>query len=112
VALPVLTVSLAGHLTKQSLEGAFVGVREQLARGDEKRVVLFDCTAMDDYDFEAREAFVVWHRQHRTRLARVAIATDRAIWHLVVRTMALASSTPMRPFATVPDATAWLTSAI
>lgn len=68
--------------------------------------VLIDCLAVEDYDLDAREAFVAWMRQSRPK--RVAFVLDKPLWRMVVRAMSMASSVPMHAFERVADAEAWL----
>ena len=37
--------------------------------------MVVDCLAMDDYDPDARRAFVEWHKAHKGRVSAVAILT-------------------------------------
>ena len=68
---------------------------------------MVDCSAMTGYDTEARVAFVDWARSNRKRLARIAIVTNNALWHMVISAMRLASSTEMKAFSDVGPARAW-----
>ena len=110
---------LRGHLTEPSLEAAL----EQLARdtaaaasqrppsADRARAwlrILVDCSTMTSYDPEARSRFVRWGRESVQRLERVGIVTDKTLWHMIIRAMALASGVQMRPFVDPADAEAWL----
>ena len=70
--------------------------------------LIVDCREMTSYDSEARSAFVTWNRSHRQHLERVAIITDKLLWHMVIRTMSLASGQTMRPFDGIEDAQAWV----
>lgn len=69
-------------------------------------LALIDCRAMTDYELAARHAFVEWLK--RSKPAKVAIVTDRELWHLVIRTMSLASGVPLMPFADERAARDWL----
>lgn len=106
-------VRLEGHLTREvlerELEKVAPAVPSQRAPTGSRRaggLVLLDCTRMTDYDLEARHAFVAWLKGSLP--AKVAILTDRELWHLVIRTMSLASGVPLMPFADERAAREWL----
>ena len=71
--------------------------------------LLVDCSAMDDYEAEARRLFTEWNSQNRHRIDRVAVVTEKVLWHMVIRTIGLASSQTMKPFDTRDAAFEWLT---
>jgi len=108
IAHDVSVVELTGHLTLEAVEAALSPLHDGLADGVS---LVFDCTEMTGYDRAARSRFVEWHGAHRDRIARVAIVTDRTLWHVAVTAMSLASSTTMRAFRARAEAEAWATGA-
>ncbi len=102
---PTLSVRLEGHLTRDQLKDALARVTPALG-SDEPLRLLVDCSEMVGYDLDARHAFVEWLREHTP--GRVAILTDRALWRMVISSMSLASSVPLRPFADRTAAEGWL----
>jgi hypothetical protein len=73
--------------------------------------MLVDVLEMTDYQPEARELFVDWHKRHRSQLSKVAIVTSNAFWRVVVSAMALASGQHMKAFDARRAAEAWLDEA-
>lgn len=63
---------------------------------------------MVSYTAEARSAFVDWLLQHRDSLYRVAIVTEKTVWHMVVATMAVGARIPMKAFSTLDEALDWI----
>lgn len=63
---------------------------------------------MVSYETDARELFVDWNRKRRGQVARLAVVTERPMWHLVVSGMALASGQAMKAFSDHDAAHAWL----
>lgn len=104
---PYVEVVLAGQLTARALEKRLNQASASLASGT-ARGVLVDCLAMSGYDHDARESFVLWNRREKSRIARLAVVTDRAMWHLVVSGMALASGGKLKAFNQRLPAIDWL----
>lgn len=102
----ILTIKLEGHLTETSLRAAFRGA-ESPALG--RYGMLVNCFELQSYELASREAFVEWHKRERARIAGVAILTTRAVWHMVIGAMAVASGQAMRAFDKEREARAWLT---
>ncbi len=97
-------VVLRGRLTPFGLLDAL----SELSLEGDLGALIFDCREMTDYEPEARELFVRWHRTHRGRIGAVAIVTDRPLWHLVISAMALASGQTMKAFSDLEDARRWV----
>ena len=103
-----IEVELCGHLTLDQLHSKLVAAEAAVARLSPKPHLIVDCRAMDGYDVAARTFFVEWNAKMRDRLGKLAVLTERQMWHLVVSGMALASRRQMRAFSTREDALAWL----
>ncbi|MGE0784078.1 MAG: STAS/SEC14 domain-containing protein [Sandaracinaceae bacterium] len=107
--MATVTLRLSGHLTREALEAELVDVVPALE--ESACEVLVDCHTMTGYDSEARAAFVEFLRAHRSNMRRIAVVTDKTLWHMVVSTMALASGVAMRAFSDAESAQHWLRSA-
>jgi hypothetical protein len=106
-SVAIVTITLQGQLNEPDLASRLERADEDLRQvGGAVRLVV-DALRMTGYDSGARERFVAWHRDRRPQLRRVAIVTDKPLWSMVVRAMALAAGVPMRPFATLDAALAW-----
>ncbi len=81
---------------------------ERAMKDDGRIHVVLDCRTMVSYTAEGRKAFVDWLLQHRDELYRVAIVTEKTVWHMVVSTMALAARIPMKAFSTLDEALDWI----
>lgn len=103
----LVDIPLEGHLTEPALAATLRAAAQQL---EPPCAMVVDCLAMDDYDPEARRAFVEWHKAHKGRVSAVAILTSKASWRLVISAMALASGQRMKPFADRASAEAWIRS--
>jgi hypothetical protein len=109
---PVLEVELVGHLALARLQPALDDAVGQLAPGTmESFALLVDCTRMDGYDRDARDHFVAWNAKLRTRCLRLAVVTQRQLWHMVVAGMALAARQQMKAFHDRTTALLWLRGA-
>jgi hypothetical protein len=104
----ITTVDLAGHLTAESVDATLGSVDVP----DCDCALLIDCMHMTGYDNEARERFVVWNREHKERLRRVAVVTDKPLWRMVISAMSLASGQQMRGFASRGEAEQWLSDSV
>jgi hypothetical protein len=104
---PIVTVTFVGHLSRDVLDAELGSAKRNIGAG---AGMVVDCLAMSDYDAEARDHFVKWHREHRDRLRGVAVVTEKRLWHMIVSAMALASGQRMKAFDTVDEARAWLDS--
>ncbi len=100
-----LIVVLTGHLTSEALNAALLEPAAALESSPAALIV--DCRDMDGYDTGARETFVNWNRTWRHRITRVAVITDKTLWHVVVSAMALASSQQMKAFRSAEEAELW-----
>lgn len=100
-------LALVGHLTVASLESA---IAEQLAKVPATGFseLLVDCSALLDYDVDARARFTKWLGSERHRLTAIAIVTDRQLYHLVIAAMALASRMNIKAFDGRAAAERWL----
>lgn len=96
----VLEVIIVGQLTRVSMANLLAPVSAAIRRSTDRCAVLVDCLGMTGYDLDARKIFVDWNAEHRKRIDRVAIITDKQLWQLVVTAMALASGQRMQPFST------------
>lgn len=103
---PVLMLKLGGFLTRAQLDAELAPVAGQLAAMGSASLIV-DAREMTDYDAGARERFVAWNSDHRRRIRRVAIVTDKTLWHMVITAMALASRQTMRAFSSLEAARAW-----
>jgi hypothetical protein len=108
ILVPVLEMELQGHLTDTVLEAALVSVTGRLVGGTTSFRLLVDCLRMTGYDSAARALFVEWNKKHRRRIERVAVLTEKVIWHMVISAMSLASRQDMRPFTDRAAALGWL----
>lgn len=111
-----LTTSPIPQAVWAKLEGKFTIVEandffracQSAMKGDTRIHVVLDCRTMVSYTAEARSAFVDWLMQHRDGLYRVAIVTEKTVWHMVVSTMALGARIPMKAFSTLDEALDWI----
>ena len=69
--------------------------------------LVVDAREMTGYDVDARARFVEWNSQHRARIRRVAIITDKLAWRAVISAMSLATRQPMKAFSLAEDAEKW-----
>lgn len=104
----VVVMRLTGFLDAAQVREATSRASDQLDRIGEGSL-LVDCLAMDDYEGEARRIFTEWNATNKHRVRRVAVVTEKLLWHMVVRTIGLASSQTMRPFSDIDEAHLWLT---
>ncbi len=51
---------------------------------------------------------MIWNARFRPRINRVAVITEKILWHMVVAAMAVASGQTMKAFDSVDAAEAWL----
>ncbi len=100
------TITLSGYLTRVDLAKALAASELSLQQGRQR--LLIDARRMLDYASEARSYFVDWNRRNKSRIEGVAVVTDKALWHMVVSAMALASRQKLRAFWDVPSANSWL----
>ena len=104
----VLTAKIVGHLDKQVLSAALGPLDDKLATmGSEGAAVVFDISAMTSYDGEARTAYIQWQTLQRERLARIAVVTQRTLWHMVIAAIGLASKVSVKTFSTEAEARRW-----
>ncbi len=106
--LPRVDVTLTGHLTREVLAQALDGATGRLGDGFHQVALIVDCRSMTGYDADARALFVSWNARFRSRIDRVAVITEKVLWHMVVAAMAIASSQRMKAFDRVEKAEAWL----
>jgi hypothetical protein len=92
-------------LIEPALKGEFEALERFLSRQQTRIGLVVDCTAMTAYTPEARALFVEWHRANRECIHAVGIVTTNMLWHMIVRTMALAT---MRPFVELERAIAFV----
>jgi SpoIIAA-like len=109
-AAAIVEVVLTGHLTRAKLVQALTPAEAAIAAGSASVALLVDCSAMSGYDTEAREYFVAWNKRSGGRVRRLAVVTERTMWHLVVSGMALASGQLMKAFDGRAAAVLWLTA--
>jgi SpoIIAA-like len=107
-SLGFLDVSLRGHLTQERLQGALLEADRALDASSSSVRLIVDCREMSGYDTEARDFFVAWNTRMRARIAKLAVVTERKMWHLVVSGMALASGQRMKAFDDRASALIWL----
>jgi len=62
---------------------------------------------MTSYDMAARSTFVEWNKKWRGKISRVAIVTDKWLWHMVINVMAKAAGQSMKPFTNLEQAREW-----
>lgn len=102
-------VELVGHLDLAGLQGALSPIHEALARKPGSFRMLINALHMESYDPVARDWWVrEWSPQYRPRLERLAIVTDRTVWHMLAVTLALATSLKIKPFREPGEAREWL----
>lgn len=104
----IIEILLRGHLTRDALRSALLAAAVSIDEAGSSARVLVDCRDMSGYDTDARELFVSWNSEMRSRIARLAVVTERGMWHLVVSGMALASGQPMKAFKDRVSAMVWL----
>jgi len=106
----VLELRLPGHLTLAALDDALKVLDTELARVPAATPVglLIDAHEMSGYDADARARFVEWNGKVREKVLRVAIITERLLWHMVVAAMSVASRQTMRAFDRSDEGRRWL----
>lgn len=106
----VVQITLDGHLTRAALERSFASIAADLATLPEGRSfdLVVDALAMTGYDADARSRFVEWNASNKKRIRRVAVVTEKALWHMVIAAMSVASGQKMRGLATQALAREWL----
>lgn len=107
---PVVVMRLSGFLDAAQVQSAMAEADARLDGLGAGRL-LVDCLAMDDYEAEARRLFTEWNARNKGRVERVAVVTDKLLWHMVVSTIGLASSQTMKAFSDIDEAHLWLTQA-
>jgi hypothetical protein len=70
--------------------------------------LIVNCRTMTGYDADARALFVSWNARFRSRINRVAVLTEKILWHMVVGAMAVASGQRMKAFDSLEAADEWL----
>jgi len=108
----LLELHLPAHLTLVALNERLIELDAELARRPSQAAIglLIDAREMSGYDADARARFVEWNGQVRGRIQRVAIITERHLWHMVVAAMSIASRQTMRAFDKAVEARRWLNS--
>lgn len=106
-----ITIEFSGNLARSDCEQALAQVSDRLRSSGDKFDLIFDCSKMTSYDTDAREHFVEWHRQSRSRLRCIAIVTKNPLWHVVISAMALATGHDMKIFPERAAAEAWVLAA-
>jgi hypothetical protein len=106
--LPRVHVTLTGHLTRDALEEALDGATRRLGQDFHQVALIVDCRTMTGYDADARALFASWNARFRSRINRVAVITEKVLWHMVVAAMAVASGQRMKAFDSMEAADAWL----
>jgi hypothetical protein len=105
----LLVLTLSGHLSRVGLDTELAPIAERLRVAQGREPLLVDCSTMTSYDQDARELFIDFNRKHARKLFRVAVVTEKQMWHLVVSVMALVAAQPIKAFSTRVDAEGWLT---
>jgi len=108
VPRPHHVLTFTDTLTEPALRAQFEALERFLSQQQTRIGLVVDCTAMTAYTPEARALFVEWHRANRERIHAVGIVTTNTLWHMIVRTMALASGQTMRPFVELERAIAFV----
>ena len=103
-----LSLTLTGHLTRSALDNQLASVTERFVDTQGRLPLLVDCLTMRGYDKDARERFISWNREHSQKLSRVAVVTEKQMWHLVVSVMALVSEQQIKAFNDRVAAERWL----
>jgi hypothetical protein len=109
--LPRVHATLTGHLTRDALEQALDGATQRLGQDFHQVALIVDCRTMTGYDGDARALFVDWNARSRSRTARLAVLTEKVLWHMVVGAMAVASGQRMKAFDSLEAADEWLNKA-
>lgn len=100
---------IEGNFTKECAQKLFHHLEQQMVDPDEKKVALvIDCLTMTDYTTEARTVFTDWMARHKSAIAKVAIITPKTVWHMAIASMSVVSGLPMRGFATLTEAKAYI----
>lgn len=105
--MPPVTVELVGYLTPQALHAELERGLDQGQWPGRPPSLVVDCMGMTDYELGCREVFVSWASEHRATLFRIAVVTDRPLWHMVVSAMAVSSGLEIRTFEKLDEAIEW-----
>jgi hypothetical protein len=101
-------IILIGHLTRDVLAGALDRATSSIDHATHPVVLVVDCRQMTGYDGDARSLFVTWNKRYRPMIRRVAVITDKQLWHMVVTAMAVASGQLIRAFRSPELAGPWI----
>lgn len=102
-----IQITLKGHLANSQLRQALDTAEAKLKRSGAPRGLVVDCSQMTGYNMAARTTFVEWNKKWRGTISRVAIVTDKRLWHMVISVMAKASGQQMKAFVNLAQAQAW-----
>ena len=102
----IVRIDAKGHLMTASLAQLLAEATTKLEDGP--NAILMTTKGMTGYDMECQSIFIRWAKEHNDRVRRIAIASQRTIWSLVVSTMAPMISVDMAVFRDEEDALIWL----
>ena len=103
-----LKIVLNGHLTTRQLAQVFESLETEIEQLPESNSLIVDCMNMTGYDMNAQTTFIEWNKKWREKISRVAIVTDKWVWHMVISVMATQSKQLMKPFNNLEKAQEWL----
>lgn len=103
-------IQLTGHLTAAALHDLLKQASQSIPMRGQTALVI-DCLGMTGYDSDARSLFVGWNSDHKKRISRVAVITEKVLWHVVVSAMSLASRQRIKAFHARDEGLSWAADA-
>lgn len=109
LAKPVqIHLRLDGHLSEAVLLTELNRADHELLNATQQPVLVVECLTMTGYDSAARSLFVEWNSRQKSKFICVVVVTANKLWHMVVSSMALASSQRMKAFSSLAAAETWI----
>ena len=106
--MDIVEVQAKGHLTECVMGQLLSDVEYNMPDGDFG--ILFLTSDMCGYDMGARPVFIQWLNKNVDRVRRLAIVSEKQLWHLLLSSMANSIDTKMAIFYEEEGARDWLSS--
>ncbi len=102
----MIVIELSSHVGTETMEESLREISRDF--GISKHAILIDTLGMQSYDMGAQKVFTQWVNEHSDSISKVAIVSDKQVWHMVISTMSPMMNVPMRVFYLKDDAKKWV----
>lgn len=102
----MIIMELENHVDGEVMGAALRDIKRSFA--GKRHGIIVDTLDMRTYDIDAQRVFIAWVNENSDQIVKVAVVSDKSVWHMVISTMVPLIDVPLKIFYEMDDAKTWV----